>query len=425
MTATATVSLPPILQGLPQELTEFIERLDDFIEREIKPLEAENMQFFDHRREWARTDFEHDGVHRRDWVELLHEMRRRADAAGVFRYALPKKMGGLDGTNLGMAVIRDYLASKGLGLHNDLQTEASVVGNLVFPLILDEFGTEEQKERFLDGAITGEHEFAFNLTEPDHGSDATWLETRAARDGGDWVINGAKRFASGVNFAQHTIVFARTSGEPGKAQGITAFIVPTDSPGFEIPYFHWTFNMPTDHAEVELRDVRVPNDAILGEEGRGLDIALFFVHENRLRQAASGVGAADHCVTASVEYATERKTFGKPLAERQAIQWPLVELATDVQLLRTFVRKTANEMDAGNGKVSGISDKVSMCNYRANRLVCEAADRAMQVHGGVGYTRHKPFEHIYRHHRRYRITEGSEEIQIRNVAGHLFGFIKR
>ena len=425
MTATATISVPPVLQGLPQELTEFIERLDDFIEREIKPLEAENTQFFDHRREWARTDFENDGVHRREWIDLLHEMRHRADAAGVFRYALPKKMGGHDGTNLGMAVIRDYLASRGLGLHNDLQTEASVVGNLVFPLILDEFGTEGQKERFLEGAITGEHEFAFNLTEPSHGSDATWLETHAVRDGGDWVINGAKRFASGVNFAQHTIVFARSSGEPGRAQGITAFIVPTDSPGFEIPYFHWTFNMPTDHAEVEMRDVRVPNDAILGEEGRGLDIALFFVHENRLRQAASGVGAADYCVTESVKYAKERKTFGKPLAERQAIQWPLVELATDVQLLRTFVRKTANEMDAGDGKVSGISDKVSMCNYRANRLVCEAADRAMQVHGGVGYTRHKPFEHIYRHHRRYRITEGSEEIQIRNVAGHLFGFIKR
>jgi alkylation response protein AidB-like acyl-CoA dehydrogenase len=425
MTATATISQPPILQGLPQELTDFIGRLDDFIEREIKPLEAENMQFFDHRREWARTDFENDGVHRREWIELLAEMKRRADAAGVFRYALPKKMGGHDGTNLGMAVIRDYLASKGLGLHNDLQTEASVVGNLVFPLILDEFGTEEQKESFLEGAITGEHEFAFNLTEPGHGSDATWLETHAVRDGGDWVINGAKRFASGVNFAHHTIVFARSSGEAGQARGITAFMVPTDSPGFEIPYFHWTFNMPTDHAEVSLTDVRVPDEAILGEEGRGLDIALFFVHENRLRQAASGVGAADYCVSESVKYAQERKTFGRPLAERQAIQWPLVELATDVQLLRTFVRKTAREMDSGDGKVSGISDKVSMCNFRANRLVCEAADRAMQVHGGIGYTRHKPFEHIYRHHRRYRITEGSEEIQIRNVAGHLFGFIKR
>jgi acyl-CoA dehydrogenase len=425
MSATATTTMPPVLQGLPTDLTDFIARLDEFIDREIKPLEAENLQFFDRRREFARTDLENGGVHSRAWLELLEEMRRRADAAGVFRYALPRKMGGMDGTNLGMAVIRDYLAAKGLGLHNDLQMETSVVGNLVFPLILDEFGTEEQKAAYLDGVLSGELEFAFNLTEPEHGSDATWLETRAVRDGSDWVINGGKRFASGVNFASHSIVFARTSGQPGKAEGITAFIVPTDAPGFEVPYFWWTFNMPTDHAEVELTDVRVPADAVLGEEGRGLATALFFVHENRIRQAASGVGAADYCVTESVKYARERVTFGKPLAERQAIQWPLVELATDVQLLRTFVRQTAAEMDSGAGRVSGVSDRVSMCNYRANRLVCEAADRAMQVHGGIGYTRHKPFEHIYRHHRRYRITEGSEEIQIRNVAGHLFGFMKR
>ena len=420
MSATAT-----ILQALPQELTDFVARLDDFIEREIAPLEAENMQFFDHRREFARTDVENGGVHSRAWLELLGEMRRRADAAGVYRYALPRKMGGLDGTNLGMAVIRDHLAAKGLGLHNDLQMETSVVGNLVFPLILDEFGTEAQKAQYPDGVLAGELDFAFNLTEPDHGSDATWLETRAVRDGGDWVINGAKRFASGLNVASLSIIFARTSGEPGKAEGITAFIVPTDAPGFEVPYFWWTFNMPTDHAEVVLTDVRVPADAVLGEVGRGLETALFFVHENRIRQAASGVGAADYCVTESVAYARERVTFGKPLAERQAIQWPLVELATDVELLRAFVRKTAAEMDAGPGRVSGISDKVSMCNFRANRLACDAADRAMQVHGGLGYTRHKPFEHIYRHHRRYRITEGSEEIQIRNVAGHLFGFMRR
>jgi alkylation response protein AidB-like acyl-CoA dehydrogenase len=409
---------------LTPDLQDFISRLDEFIEREIKPLEAENIQFFDHRREWARTDFANDGVPRQEWIDLLSEMRRRADAAGFFRYALPKKMGGLDGTNLGMAVIRDHLAAKGLGLHNDLQMENSVVGNLVFPLILDEFGTEDQKQEFLEGVLEGELEFAFMLTEPDHGSDATWLTTRAVRDGDDWVINGAKRFASGVSLVSHSIVFARTSGDVGKARGITAFIVPTDAPGFEVPYFHWTFNMPTDHGEVVLTDVRVPQAAILGEEGRGLETAMFFVHENRIRQAASGVGAADYCVRESVKYARERIAFGRPLAERQAIQWPLVELATDVQLLRTFVRQTASEMDAG-GRVAGVSDKVSMCNFRANRLVCDAADRAMQVHGGVGYTRHKPFEHIYRHHRRYRITEGSEEIQIRNVAGHLFGFMKR
>ena len=410
---------------LPQDLQNFLTDLDAFIEREIKPLEAENMQFFDHRREWKRTNWEQDGTHSEEWVELLDEMRRRADGAGFFRYALPRRMGGRDGTNLGMAVIRDHLASMGLGLHNDLQMESSVVGNLVFPLILEHFGTERQKDAWLEQSISGGKGFSFCLTEPEHGSDATWMETTAVRRGEEWEINGAKRFASGVNFASHAIVFARTSGDPGAAQGITAFVVETDDPGFKIPYYHWTFNMPTDHAEVELESVRVGADAILGEEGHGLDTALFFVHENRIRQAASGVGAADYCVTEAVRYAKERKTFGKPLAERQAVQWPLVELATDIELVRGLVRKTAHEMDTGEGRVSGLSDRVSMCNYRGNRLVCEAADRAMQVHGGIGYTRHKPFEHIYRHHRRYRITEGSEEIQIRNVAGHLFDFISR
>jgi acyl-CoA dehydrogenase len=409
---------------LPHELTDLLARLDDFIAREIDPLQAEHEQYFDHRREWARTDWEHGGVPRAEWLELLDETRRRADAAGFYRYALPARMGGGDGTNLGMAVIRDHLAARGLGLANELQSESSVVGNLVFPLILEAFGTPEQQERFLLPSITGEVRFSFTLTEPRHGSDATWMETRAVRDGGDWVITGAKRFASAIDEATHAIVYARTSGEDGEGRGITAFIVPKDAPGVDVPYYHWTFNMPTDHGELTLDGVRVTGGAILGEEGRGLETALYFVHENRIRQAASGVGAADYCVRESVAYARERIAFGKPLSERQAIQWPLVELHTEVELVRTLVRKVAHEMDGG-GKVRGISDRVSMCNYRANRLVCEAADRAMQVHGGIGYTRGKPFEHIYRHHRRYRITEGSEEIQIRNIAGHLFGFVKR
>jgi acyl-CoA dehydrogenase len=149
------------------------------------------------------------------------------------------------------------------------------------------------------------------------------------------------------------------------------------------------------------------------------------VHENRIRQAASSLGAAHYCVQESVKYARERKPFGRALAENQAIQFPLVELATQVEMLRLLIRKTAWEMDQmpKPEHEKRLSDKVSMCNYWANRLCCEAADRAMQVHGGIGYSRHKPFEHIYRHHRRYRITEGSEEIQMRKVAGHLFGFM--
>ena len=165
--------------------------------------------------------------------------------------------------------------------------------------------------------------------------------------------------------------------------------------------------------------------AILGVEGRGLALAQSFVHQNRIRQAASSCGAALYCIDESVKYARERKPFGEELARNQAIQFPLVELATQAEMLRLLIFKTAWEMDnMPHEQIERtISDKVSMCNYWANRLVCEAADRAMQVHGGIGYSRHKPFEHIYRHHRRYRITEGSEEIQMRKVGAYLFGYL--
>jgi len=407
---------------LPVDLTQRLAALDEFIEREIKPLQEQddNIRFFDHRREYARTDFENGGVPRREWEELLGEMFRRADAAGWLRYGLPKEVGGSGGSNFDMAVIREHLAHKGLGLHNDLQNESSVVGNFPFVHMMLEFGTKEQKDEFLEPMLARKKRIGFGLTEPEHGSDATWMETTAVRDGDDWVINGAKRFNSGMHSATHDVVFARTSGRSGDARGITAFITPVDTPGFSVDFHWWTFNMPTDHAEVTLRNVRVPGSAVFGEVGGGLAVAQTFVHENRIRQAASGVGAAQYCIDRSVEYARQRKTFGQPLATRQAIQWPLVELHTEAEMVRGLVRKTAWELD--RVPHMEISDKVSMCNYRANRLVCEAADRAIQVHGGLGYTRHMPFEHIYRHHRRYRITEGSEEVQMRKVAGYLFGF---
>jgi alkylation response protein AidB-like acyl-CoA dehydrogenase len=409
--------------SLPEHLTTLLGELDAFIEREIKPLEQQddNMRFFDHRREFARTDLENGGAPAKDWEELLAEMKRRADKAGFLRYGLPEAIGGRGGGNLDMAVIREHLAHKGLGLHNDLQNESSIVANLPFALILHEFGTAEQRE-LIEGVITGEYSVAFGLTEPDHGSDATWLETTAVRDGSDFVINGGKRFNSGMHEATHDVVFARTSGEDGKLKGITAFLVPCETPGLTVDFHWWTFNMPSDHSEVTLKDVRVPESCILGELDDGMAIAMRFVHENRIRQAASGVGAGQYCIDQAAAYAQARNTFGRPLAQRQAIQWPLVELQTDAAMVRALVRQTAWQMDKGDP--AAVSDAVSMCNYRGNRLACEASDRAMQVHGGMGYTRAMPFEHIYRHHRRYRITEGSEEIQIRNVAGHLFGFVE-
>ncbi|MDX1580583.1 MAG: acyl-CoA dehydrogenase family protein [Alphaproteobacteria bacterium] len=407
---------------IPDHIQKKLDALDDFIEKEIKPLEQENdnIRFFDHRREHSRTDWDNDGQPNEEWEELLREMRRRADKAGHLRYALPKEVGGEEGGNLGMAIIREHLAAKGLGLHNDLQNESSIVGNFPFVHMLMAFGNDEQKEMFLENSITGKARVAFGLTEPDHGSDATWMETKAVRQGDDWIINGEKMWNTGLHSATHDMIYARTSGKDGDAQGITCFFVPTDSPGFKVEKFMWTFNMPTDHAHVTLRDVKVPNSAIFGEEGQGLAVAQTFLHENRIRQAASGVGVGQYCINESVEYARNRRVFGEPIATKQAIQWPLSELHTEAEMVRWLVRKTAWELDRANHME--VSDAVSMCNYRGNRLACNAADTAIQVHGGMGYSRHKPFEHIYRHHRRYRITEGSEEIQIRKVAGHLFGF---
>jgi acyl-CoA dehydrogenase len=284
------------------------------------------------------------------------------------------------------------------------------------------YGSPEQRAEWTEDLAAGRKGFAFGITEPAHGSDATFMETTAVRAGEEtWIINGEKTWNTGVHAASHDLIFARTGGQPGDAGGITAFLTPVTSPGFTVEEYLWTFNMPTDHARVSFRDVRVPDSAIFGGEGRGLQVVQHFFNENRIRQAASSLGAAQYCVSESVAYARERKPFGKPLAANQAIQFPLVELQTQCEMLRALIHKTAWQMDT-YGAFSA-SDKVSMCNYWANRLCCDAADRAMQVHGGLGYSRHKPFEHIYRHHRRYRITEGTEEIQMRRVAGYMFGYM--
>jgi alkylation response protein AidB-like acyl-CoA dehydrogenase len=405
---------------LSGELRALLREIDAFIADEIRPLEEadDNARFFDHRREHARTDYGAGGIPSSEWEALLEEMVARADRAGLWRYALPRELGGRDGTNLAMAVAREHLYRLGIGLHNDPQSEISMIGNFPTVILAHEFGTATQRQILVDGALRREVSLAFGLTEPNHGSDATYMETAARRDGQQWVIDGTKRFNSGMHRATHDLVFARTSGAPGEPLGITAFIVPRDAPGLSVDFYWWTFNMPTDHAEVTLRDVRVDDDAILGELGGGLALAQRFVHENRIRQAASSLGAAAYCIDEAVAWSRERLVWGKPLWRNQAIQFPLAELWTECELVRGLVRRTAAELDRQHHLE--VTHLVAMANYRANRLACEAADRAMQTCGGIGYTRHMPFEHIYRHHRRYRITEGSEEVQLRKVGYELF-----
>ena len=412
--------------AIPESTQQLLDDLDEFIVDVIEPMEREddNVRFFDHRREDSRTDWDRDGLPNAEWEALLRRMRLAADEAGFYRYQLPERFGGRDGSNLDMAIVREHLARRGLGLHNDLQNESSIVGNLVTVLMMERYGSAAQQETWIPKMLAGEARIGFGLTEPLHGSDATWMETTAVRYGDEWVINGEKYWNTGLHHATHDYVFARTSGDPGDGNGITCFIVPTDTAGFSVEEFMWTFNMPTDHAHVRLTDVRVRDADILGSEGRGLQTAQLFVHENRIRQAASSLGAGMHCIDVAVAWANDRTTFGKRLSTNQAIQFPLAELATEAEMLRALIWKTAWQLDEGIDHME-ITDKVAMCNYRGNRFCCDAADRAMQTCGGMGYSRAMPFEHIYRHHRRYRITEGSDEIQIRKVAGKLFGYTGR
>ena len=416
--------------SIPADITALLADIDGFIDAELVPIQQANPDLFDHRREFTRTDVHRGGVPTQRWHETLALARRKAIDAGFYRYPFPRALGGQDGSNLAMALIREHLAHRGPGLHAELSHEASIVANEPLVLVLHEYGTPEQKERYLRPLVDGEGSIAFALTEPGHGSDATYLETRATRTDGGWELNGVKRYITGIDIAAAVLVFARTSGQDGKAQGITAFLVDAGTPGLDVPYYHWCFNMPTDHGEVVLDGVRVPDAAVLGTVDRGLDCAQLFVHENRIRQAASSLGAAQFCIDASVAYAQERVIFGTPLADHQGVQWQLVELQTEAELVRNTLYRTAWAMDQGGDGAStsaktSVSDKVSMVNLRANRLACDAADRAMQVHGGMGYTRHVPFEFIYRHHRRYRITEGSDELQLRRIAGRMFGYASR
>ena len=238
--------------SIPSSLQQYLSRLDAFIESAILPLQHsnDNDRFFDHRREHSRTDWDAGGLPRHEWEALLSRAVHLADEAGFYRFNLPKRYGGQNadesgarGANLWMAVIREHLASKGLGLFNDLQNEHSVIGNFPDLVMLMGFGNEEQKKMLIEGRLRRQVRFVFGLTEPGHGSDATFMETRAKKESKDgvsgWRIDGRKMWQSGMPHATHIFLFARTSGRNGQANGITCFIVPRKTKGVDIESYEW------------------------------------------------------------------------------------------------------------------------------------------------------------------------------------------
>ncbi|KQU65913.1 acyl-CoA dehydrogenase [Aminobacter sp. DSM 101952] len=269
------------------------------------------------------------------------------------------------------------------------------------------FGTDEQKSRFLPRMASGEWIGGFALTEPQAGSDASALKTRARREGDHYVIDGAKQFITSGRNGSVVIVFAVTDPAVGK-KGISAFIVPTDTPGYEVVSVeHKLGQNGSDTCALAFADMRVPVENRLGAEGDGYRIALSNLEGGRIGIAAQAVGMARGAYEAALSYAKERITFGKPIIEHQAVAFRLADMATQIDAARLMVLRAAMLREAGKPCLT----EASMAKLFASEMAEKVCSAAIQIHGGYGYLADYPVERIYRDVRVCQIYEGTSEVQ--------------
>jgi alkylation response protein AidB-like acyl-CoA dehydrogenase len=276
---------------------------------------------------------------------------------------------------------------------------------------------EDQKQRYLYPTLRGEKRGFFGLTEPSGGSDpARAIQTRAVKDGDDWVINGSKIFISGADRADYGIVFARTDPEKGRG-GITCFIVDTDTPGFHVRRIVHTLRSTSYATELQFEDMRVPAGNILGEVNKGFAIANDRLSRQRIPYAASCIGIAVKAQEMSIAYANQRVTFGDVLASRQAIQWMIVDNEIDIRTSRWLTLAAADKARRNEP----FRTEAAMAKLVATEAGGRVVDRAIQVHGGYGVTKDLPLERWYREMRIRRIGEGPSEVQRLIMARDLLG----
>jgi len=284
------------------------------------------------------------------------------------------------------------------------------------PLAIVRFGSDVQQARYLPHFVTGGARAAFALTEPGAGSDGAAIETRAHKVAGGWVLNGRKHYISGGHVATVVMVIALTDPQKRARGGITAFLVDRGTPGFEVTRVDTTIGSDAIKlGELVFTDCFVPDDAVLGEVGAGFKVAMSSLTNGRLGVASACIGTADRLLELSVDYARERRSFGQPLADRQAIQWMLADSATEIAHARALVYEALRQAMAGKDP----SAAASMCKLFASEMVGRVSDRAVQIHGGAGLIRGAVVERMYRDVRHYRIGEGASEIQRMLIARSL------
>jgi alkylation response protein AidB-like acyl-CoA dehydrogenase len=351
----------------------------DFLDREAVP----------HRTRWDR-----DEQVDLDIVPKLAEI-------GFFGLTIPEEYGGLGGDYLTYVLGMEELGRADSALRGIVSVSNGLVGKSILG-----FGTEEQKQRWLPGIATGTLLGCFGLTEPDTGSDAGNLTSRARRDGDDWLISGQKLFITNGTWADVALIFARTGG-PGP-KGVSAFLVPTDSPGFEAREITGKLGLRGQAtAELFLADVRVPADALLGEEGQGFRIAMTTLDKGRVSVAAGCVGIVQGCLETTVSYATSRTQFGRPIAGFQLVQDLIADISLDADAARLLVWRCADLIDRG----LPFGTAASKAKLFASEAAVRAANNAIQVHGGAGYVDEYPAQKYLRDARVMTLYEGTSQIQ--------------
>jgi acyl-CoA dehydrogenase len=366
--------------------------------------EADLREILDTVREFVRAEV----VPAEDEIEANDEipvgLRRKAAAMGLYGFTIPVEYGGL-----GLTVPDEVRLVMELGYTTPAFRSLFGTNNGIAGHVLLEGATPRQREEYLPKLAGGEWTASFALTEPDAGSDPSTLTTSAHLDGGDWVLNGAKRFITNAPYADVFMVFARTDPDASPSRGISAFLVPRDTPGLTVgPKDHKMGQAGAVTADVHLDAVRVPTAQLVGDEpGFGYATAMRCLAHGRIHIAALCVGLMQRLVDESARFAATRRQSGQVIGEFQLVQGLLADSQTDLMAARGLVLETARAYDSGADRRTG----PSCAKYFASEAVSRVADRAVQIHGGSGYIRGVAVERLYRDARLFRLYEGTSQIQ--------------
>jgi alkylation response protein AidB-like acyl-CoA dehydrogenase len=340
------------------------------------------------------TRWDRDEAIDRDLVPALGDV-------GFLGLGIDEAYGGSGGDHLAYCLVLEEIARGDSAVRGIISVSLGLVGKTLF-----KHGTEAQKQRWLPGLCSGRALGCFGLTEPGTGSDAASLATKAVRDGDDWLITGRKVFITNGTWADVALIFARTGG-PGP-KGITAFLVPTDAPGFTATEIHGKLGMRGQAtAELTLDQVRVPDANRLGDEGAGFKLAMAALDRGRMSVAAGCVGAARGALEVSVKYAKEREQFGKPIAGFQLVQELLADMAVETDAARLLTWRCADLADRGEP----FGTEASMAKLYASEAAVRVANNAIQVFGGYGYIDEYPVGKYLRDTRVTTLYEGTSQIQ--------------